>query len=201
MKLQELKLHTSIANIHRMYMAASDADIKHGLNWYSHAQLEIQEAMPDVPLIQAAALVASVSPRMPWERNIEAAQVIYKAAKAGLAPDNVKVCTFNANKRLAFQIAVLDKTADRAIDYLKGPKTKAFACNLAGDYSQVTVDGHALNIAMSTSNSLDNTPSIGGKQYHYVAGLYQEAAIEISIEPAQLQAITWLTYRRFRGIS
>ena len=158
--------------------------------------------MPYVPLRISAGVVAALSPRMPWEDNINSAAKVIAADKAGLSPEDVSVTAFHANKNKAFTIANMPWNADTSEveTILKGNKTKAFYRNLQGQ-DAVTVDGHATNIALGTMNSLDKTVGLTTKHYEYIESLYTELAESLCIKSYQLQAITWLTYRRLRGLS
>lgn len=205
MNTQELTIKATIGNIIGIYNQANADELRAGLTWYKTAEkvLRTRKDLRSYPIWKTAAVTAALSPRMPWDRNISATATVLKAVDAGLNPSDVKVTTFHANKDKAFEIAQLPNSypQSEALAILRGPKTCAFMRNLSGDMSCVTVDGHATNIALGTSTSLDNVVTLTKTQYLLIEALYIEAASRVGVEPAQMQAITWVTYRRLRGLN
>jgi hypothetical protein len=83
---------------------------------------------------------------------------------------------------------------------LNGPKISAFFDNIMGGDS-VTVDGHARNIAYAERVGLkSNAANIGKAEYRTIAQAYRDAAAILGIKACDLQAITWVTWRRIHGI-
>ncbi len=85
---------------------------------------------------------------------------------------------------------------------LKGPKTRAFyecLCN-PQDPHWVCVDRHAycvwLGRRLTTTSQLKMTP----KLLHVVAVDYRLTAKLTGLLPSQLQAITWVTWRRIHDV-
>lgn len=196
-------LDFTVANILERYYTATKEELIEGLDWYSASTRQIKQELYSVSLTKAACIVAALSPRMPWERNIEAAKTVLSAYHNGLTPGDISITTFDKNKAKAFELCALPDT-DNLNDFftvLKGNKTQAFAANLSGHDDAVTIDGHAYSIAKAERVPLANVPSMTDRQYHYIADLYREAADTVGITPYQVQAITWLTYRRINGIA
>jgi hypothetical protein len=79
---------------------------------------------------------------------------------------------------------------------LGGLKTRAFYVNILDPNNSdiVTVDTHAIKIAGI------NRDSVGVKLYNAIADGYRECAEYVGILPQQIQAITWITYKRELGI-
>jgi len=84
---------------------------------------------------------------------------------------------------------------------LKGQKITSFFCDIMGEFN-VTIDGHARNIAYNEKISLtDDRTNIGVREYRGLQDAYKDAAQQIDIMPYQLQAITWRVWRDRYGIT
>jgi hypothetical protein len=137
-----------------------------GANWYPQAFASIG-AIAGAYYLSArtvAGVVAALSPRNKWTRNlIDAEQLIriYKAAGLEEA-SQYKVCTFNRNKLKALQILDQDPTdPDRIRDILNGPKLVEFYNCITGNVDEVCIDGHAYSVWAGDRITLDKIPSIG----------------------------------------
>jgi hypothetical protein len=84
---------------------------------------------------------------------------------------------------------------------LSGPKVTVFAANILGDYSEVTVDRHALRVCLGRHT--DDNETSGwvrpGKRRAMLEAAYHEAARITREDAATLQAITWTVYRGCSG--
>jgi hypothetical protein len=66
---------------------------------------------------------------------------------------------------------------------------------------EVTIDGHALNIALGKRQGLTtDATNMGKRQYKEMQLAYVKAAKRVNIKPHVLQAITWTTWKREHGI-
>ncbi len=115
--------------------------------------------------------------------------------------DSFKVSTYGANKRKAWSILEEQlHTDDDILTRLNGQKTRSFYSNIRG-LDEVTIDGHALNIARGVRfNLTDDRTNLGKRLYRELQQAYVRAAKRVGIEPHNLQAITWTTWRREHGI-
>ena len=188
-----------------VYHLSSISERDHGAKWYPQA-FESISAIAGAYYMSArtvAGVVAALSPRNKWERNlIDAEQLIriYKAAGREDASD-YKVCTFNSNKAKALQILDQDPTDPQRIrDILSGPKLVEFFNCITGDVDEVCIDGHAYSIWAGDRITLDKIPSIGVKLRAKIKADYREAARIVKVCPSQMQATTWLTWRRLHGL-
>jgi hypothetical protein len=164
----------------KVYRQASEPDILAGKAWYAEAQSVARElsATGDISVTAAAAVIAHLSPRCPWERNISAArELVATGHTTGLS----------ANIAKAKKAMVAD---DPWSTFGKAPKTRAFASNILGDDNAVTVDVWAARIAGISEQQL----GLAGV-YEAVAHSYRLAAKRAGITPAQMQAITWVVIR------
>jgi hypothetical protein len=191
---------------------ATQADIASGLDWYRRAEAlaDRLSAAYGCSLAQAAAVIAALSPNNRWTRNCEDAENLIAAWKLGFDPAIVRVSTFNGNKRKAcLVLAMDDPTIDDLASLLhgrQGRKVEAFFRCIIGHHGSVCVDGHAYAIWCGKRISTSQTPSIGKLDYQRISHAYRLVArrsLEIcgeTLTPAQVQAVTWVTYRRIHGI-
>ena len=142
-------------------------------------------------------MYAALSPNNRVDQNWLDAQNVCIAATlydAEHAFDQIRVSTFYANKVKAFRIALGETNV------LSGPKVSAFAENLAGDTRKVTIDRHAFNVACGAEYIVDKRgPKITEKRRRRAASAYRVVAKRAGLEPSELQAITWLVWKRVTG--
>jgi hypothetical protein len=111
--------------------------------------------------------------------------------------EDFKVSCYNTMKLKAWSILEDDLTSDDEIlDRLNGQKIRSFYSNIRG-LDEVTIDGHALNIALGVRQGLttDKT-NMSKKVYKQMQEVYVRAAKRVDIKPHVLQAITWTTWKR-----
>ena len=199
--------------IKAMLMLASEVDMQDGKHWYRRAYDLAVRLMHvyDITLGQAVGVIAALSPNNKWERNCQDAEAIIKAHWLGCDPRLVKVCTFNKNKEKA--IAILNLSTDcHEVDFssqiqaiLNGRKVVAFYRCIMGFTDTVCVDGHAYAIWLGERVPTTQTPSIGKALYETITRAYVNVAKDSHaicgehLTPAQVQAVTWVTYRRLLG--
>jgi hypothetical protein len=83
------------------------------------------------------------------------------------------------------------------IDVLTGPKERAFYLNIIGDPDHVTIDGHAYSIWLGERITTDKikVPKSGHANRLACEEDYRSVAAEYNLNPAQVQAITWVVWR------
>jgi hypothetical protein len=127
-----------------------------------------------------------------------------KAWAYEISYDSVAVCSYSANKDKAQTILDLQLNREQIVKVLRGNKTIAFFLCIAnnGDSDSPCIDGHAYNIWNGTVTNLKEVPSMSDKTFRMIQDAYRDAAKLISevtglhYSAAQVQAITWVTYRR-----
>jgi hypothetical protein len=194
------------ASILGLFFLANTEDREIGLNWYANAHTISERIASEngFSTDQIAGAIAALSPNNKWDRNIQDAENLAKAIRAGIDPQTVKVCTFGPNKLKAIQILTSDVDSAEIVSILSGQKVIAFFLNIArnGDTDCPVIDGHAYNIAMGTVSNLREVPSIPSKAFSALQDLYRDAARQASaitgeaISAGQMQAVTWVCYRR-----
>ena len=198
-------------NISGMLQLATQGDILAGVEWYARAHnlgVRLIHAYDGLTLGQAVGVIAALSPNNKWTRNCVDAEAMIKAWHMGADPMGVKVCTFNPNKTKAAAILALtadDLETDTIAEILNGRKVVAFYRSIMGDPDAVCVDGHAYAVWIGERVPTTQTPSIGVKLYADIARAYQLVAKRsyelcgTTLTPTQVQAVTWVTYRRLLG--
>jgi hypothetical protein len=165
-----------------------------GRSWYNEARsyVKILSLRFELPEIICAGVVSALSPNNKWERNKIDAYAVINAVKNNIPVDQVKVCTYNANKDKAFAIARGDTRILK-----RSPKTYAFARNISGeDAHQVTIDKWHLRAIQTKSKSpRDCKTTITPLQYKNLEKDCQKVAKKYGLEPSVLQATVWVTIR------
>ena len=199
-------MKTNTENIKAVYQLASAVERVDGSNWYPVAHcvaLELADRY-HVTECQAIGVIAALSPRNRWERNVHDAEALISAYVAAGAPQAMltKVCTFTANKTKAIKILqAVDPTADEVRAILSGPKLKEFFGCILGSRDEICVDGHAYCIWSGGRTGLKDVPAIGVKLRREIKADYVKAAQALDVSPSVLQAITWIVWRRIHGVT
>src|SRR5690242_16785833 len=185
----------STRNVAKAYSAASADDRVEGRSWYATARAVAESLDPADPA-RAAAVIAVLSPRLSWRKNVEAARNAY-------AGRPLRVLGANARK------AELVLAGADPEDVVSGPKTRAFWRTIADptDPRAVVVDRHAVDVAVGCVLGDAARGRLLGRSggYDAVADTYRRAARLLSREygtaltPAEVQATTWLYWRRERA--
>jgi len=192
-----------IANIVACYKTADDDQRAGGMAWYSSAQCAAYDiaAKYDIAVYLVVAVIAALSPNNKWARNLVNADALIGAFLRGDGIDSVKVSTYHKMKQKAWDILAARPDYDTAKTMLKGQKITSFFCDIMGEFN-VTIDGHARNIAYAEKVSLtDDRSNIGKLEYRALQAAYEEAARQLGLMPYQLQAITWRVWRDRWGIT
>jgi hypothetical protein len=194
-------LPITYGNILAVFFNATDLETIHGAQWYVDANhaAAIMAQRYNVTLHTAAGVIAALSPNNKWERNLTDADSMIRAYSMGgyKSAESIKVGTYNANKTKA--LAIL--SGDDCLSVLGGLKVRAFYdCIIGGD--SVCVDGHAYAIWTGGYIPTTKTPKITPKVYQSIASDYRKAAATVNsilganYSAAQVQAITWIVWRR-----
>jgi hypothetical protein len=197
-------------HIAAMLAMASQTDLADGIEWYDRAKrlsLRLSHEY-GCTFEQAVGVIAALSPNNRWTRNCTDAEAMIQAWAIGVNPESVRVCTYGAMRSKAAQILALASPDRETIaKILNGRKITAFFLSIAGVHDAVCVDGHAYAVWIGQRITTTNTPSLGVKLYADIARAYvlvakrSAALCGESLTPAQVQAVTWVTYRRLIGLS
>jgi len=195
----------NVNNIKAIYLLATTQEKIDGAKWYQSAhEIALQLAIDyKLSLQTAAGVIAALSPRNKWSRNvIDAENLIEAFTRDSESAVNIKVCTFGKNKEKALKILENkdDLFVDTTRDILKGPKLIEFFNCICGNKDDVCIDGHAYCVWNGSRTSLKDVPSIGVKLRKEIKSDFRKAAAKFDISAAEMQAITWVAWRRIYGV-
>lgn len=190
---------TLIDRIDNIYNLANRSEHSRGLAWYYVANEFAADLAKKygLSLVVTAGIIAALSPENKWSQNtIDAEQLI-------VLGDKFTASTYsrNSDKALAFLHNDLDPVehyiGDKKYSWRKAAR---FFENIISpeEITGVTIDRHSGRVAHGYNLSGDealpyfSTP----KKYETTAKAYFSLADDIGILPQELQAITWLAYRR-----
>jgi hypothetical protein len=197
----------SIENIISIYRLATPEEKKFGVTWYAIALTECERIAIDLqlPTNIVVGVVSALSPNNKWERNIENARDLCNAYINGEHMDSVKVSTYNKMKQKAWDILCKCNCDDDIIKALNGQKIVQFFQNIMG-YDGCTVDGHAKGIYTGERFGL-TTPknTVTKSEYKEISEAYRLAGKKVrfqkrSLKAYEIQAITWLAWKRIHNI-
>ena len=195
----------NVNRIKAVYDLATPHEIAVGRAWYPQAYETARIMASDYGLCvqTVVGVIAALSPRNKWERNLlDAENLIEAYCVDRAAAAEVKVCTFGKNKVKAIKILDLDQDpfTDAILDVLSGPKLREFAsCILKLD--EVTVDGHAFCVWNGARTGLKDVPAIGVRMRAEIKSDYRKAAAKLGLSPSECQAVTWCAWRRIHGVT
>jgi hypothetical protein len=164
------------ANYVHLIDSATVSDAVNAGNWYSEAQaIAMQLSIRyNVTLEVAASVIAAFSPRTRWAQNVLNAEAFLNGDKVPALGNNIRMA---------------ERALELGFNALKGAKTNAFARNIAGDMSKVTIDVWMIRAA--GYDRLDANKSMNTLMTDVIvelAGFY-------NVAPAQLQALIWIVVR------
>ena len=196
------------SNIVGTYMLATACEQTEGIEWYARAMVAAQTISKlGVDVNRVAGVIAALSPNNRWERNLIDAENVCKVYINGDIDDvkQVKVCTYGKMLDKAIAILQCDNIADIP-DILNGQKIRAFYECIIGKSDAVVVDGHAYSIWIGERLTMKQVPNIGKKLYANIVADYISATHEINARfnlnllPYQVQAVTWVAWRRLHSV-
>lgn len=192
-----------VRNILKVYRLATDDDVRAGIEWYARAKREANRISRKfkIPVKTVVGVMAALSPNNRWERNKVDAYNMCSAFHEGLNVDDFKYSTYHNNRDKAWSILCDGLSDDEAIlTRLNGQKIRSFYSNIMG-LDEVTVDGHALNIARGYRVGLtDDKTNIGKRLYRELQDAYVRAAKRAGVKPHEMQAVTWTAWKRIHNI-
>jgi hypothetical protein len=181
-------------NIRKWMDEAIEEDVEEGLGWYEGARKFCFSKADEfkVAPIRVATLVSLLSPQKKWEQNLEEVESFLNEYFHQIAPQQAY---FASKKTMAECESVLSEGFEIPEHRTK---TYSFADNIANPYSTaVTIDRHAIKVANDDLTSQEI--SITAKRYREAAAAYNLVAVEEGLHAYQVQAITWVCYKRVVG--
>jgi hypothetical protein len=191
---------------------ATEADILEGKDWYDRAYrfaVQLIATYQPLTLGQAVGVIAALSPNNKWQRNCNDAEALIKTWATNGDYSMIKVCTYGKNKQKAIDILGLDAESldnEAIATILNGQKITSFYRSIMGDQANVCVDGHAYSVFIGERIATSQTPSIPKSLYETIQRAYKlvaDRSVDLCghhLSPVQVQAVTWVTYRRLHNV-
>ena len=198
----------SMENIIRIYKMATPEEKRDGIVWYVNAFADCKRIALDtkVPVHVVVGVVAALSPNNKWDRNIVNAKDLIEGYLNGEHVESIKVSTYHAMKHKAWSILDAMPDEDGVSLILNGQKITSFYRNIMG-HDTCTVDGHARNIYHGERQGLtDDKTNVGKREYFEISQAYVKAGKRVrvngrSLKAFEIQAITWVVWRRIHNIT
>ncbi len=174
---------TMAKNILDVYSIVGDVTAQ----WYELRHMEIAEvcAQQNIAMNVGCAVFAVLSPSLRWERNFSEACKLIQDHKENIMRNYT---AYGANVVKAWRI--LD--GESILSVLGGNKVISFYHNLLLVTQMVTIDRHAINIAVNGVNSgISGSYTTTAKSYNLFVSSYVLAASYTNLLPYQLQAAVW----------
>lgn len=175
---------TLVNRARRHLERATPADLEAAARWYddAHSLAVTLSQRAEIPLEHAAAVISAHSPRTLWSVNVAAA-----TAHLTVGP--------TAARRLGVigaNVARATRCKASGYDGLgNGPKTHAFARNIAGERDVVTVD-----VWMCRALGIDQDALGRVGAYEIAARAIAAVSREAGLEPATGQAAIWIVAKK-----
>jgi hypothetical protein len=177
-------------NILKTWRRVDENDVRDGVNWYPTAHT-LAEQIGKGDVKKGAGILAAFSPMVAWSLNVE------------MARNSVETGHFTGHFRANNAKAERIWNGEEPLRVLGGNKVRAFyQCILtAGECDTPVIDRHSIAVALNAFPSdKERSTYARGRWYDIFAKAYREVAAEIGIPVATLQAVTWVRWRREKGM-
>lgn len=192
-KGQVLTRTKTVNNILRVF---NDPRVEAETGWYDGANAYANKLANKfgVSPIKVAGVLASLSPLKSWDENKRIAKSFLTSGNA-YHTKTMKVKAENI-------VALDDDDVDRIQQILNGNKIKSFFLNIAfpDDDKAVTIDRHALCVALGRNLEENEIKDLTDNQYRFFVQCYKIAAKKKGIKPNEMQAITWVKWRKLKTL-
>lgn len=224
----KLEVPTTTRQVMKVFRSSTVAERSNGREWYRRARTLAEDLVTlygtnfaGVELYKdaverAAAVIAVLSPRLAWTKNVELAHKVYAdmaQIRSLTAGDNEMLREMVTNAVASFPGLKTNGSKAYALllgtdpeDVVSGPKVTAFWRTITNPFDPraVVVDRHALDVAMGKVLDDRQRGIILGRKgaYDALSDLYRRAAKQLTKEtgaewtPAEVQATTWVVWRR-----
>jgi len=195
-----------VANIAAILELATADDFQDGVTWYRRARRtggvlgRLAGYRGRRAHVVGAGVLAALSPSCEWDNNVACAfSVLDNGGRVTGTPSALQSQLF-VDRALAILAGVLP------LDVLGGEKVRNFyACIIdPTNPTAVCVDRHAAAVAYGytlTDKQMQNVVAVNksGSRYDAIADAYRAVAAARGLLPLEVQAITWVTWRRLKG--
>ena len=189
-------------NILKVFAQCTDAELQHGLTWYSDAKQEAQSMADkyELPLHVVIGVIAALSPTNSWEMNIRNADTMCRIFVDGGYVEDTKPSTYKTMRDKAWSILqTMPHNIDDVAFILNGPKITDFAYCIMGN-DVCVIDGHAWCIANADRRTMQEVPNIGKKLRAELQQAYSNAGKKHNMTAYEMQAATWVAWKRIHNV-
>jgi hypothetical protein len=196
-------------NILSIYSQSTDNEISEGAKWYNNANnlCQLMSAKYNLSLPHTVGILAALSPATNWNQNVIDVNNLLSLLNAGKDIKSITVTTYGGNKLKAYYLYSHPELNENEIfKVLLGAskrvnKTSTFYLNiLHPDIDQVvTIDRHSFRVNLGITKLTEI--ALTEKRYKLMSAAYIQASKHLEINAIQLQAVTWLTFRRLYTVS
>jgi hypothetical protein len=145
----------------------------------------------ELSINKACGIISALSPLKTWSQNKSIALDLIITNDCG---------HINSFKQKALDIINSNGTDEEILAILKGRKISSFYLNIR--YPQkaenVTIDRHALSVALGKWITEDDYRGITHKQYEFFKQCYILAAEKLEVSPLLVQSATWVKWRQIK---
>ena len=172
-----------------IYHNANPASVAEGLAWYesAHAIAACWADGTPYTVRQVIGVIAALSPRLHWARNLKVAAIVLKAHAQGRSVAEARVATGCFLQRIVAAYRILDGIDE----YPAGIKVQTFARAIEGDETNVVLDVWAFRAAISTKHDGAYTAD----EWRVTRDAFLKAAELAHVTPRQFQAVVWVAVR------
>jgi len=182
-----MNLTPTVSNVLDCFATADPESMVEGLTWYDDAHAFARYLSPH-KISKGAGVIAALSPMMGWDSNKKQAERAFRNLTAeglGLTRNCVKA------ERILYG-------AD-PLDVLSGNKVRAFYSTIVDPtgFDIPVIDRHAFDIAVGRVTD-DVSRSILSRRgvYDAFGEVYVKAAKCAGVSSSQMQAVTWIVWRK-----
>jgi hypothetical protein len=184
-----------VQNLLYFYDLADRFDVESGRSWYWEAHNWVRQKAEEFEVSPGlvAAVLAILSPRNKWNRNLIDTENTLRAVLYGEPSlESLTVSTFKKN--LAKAIRVIE-TNNPDLAHTS-QKVSCFVHNILDptDSTHITVDSWMIRAYRGEPHY--PAEALKGKQYEKVASEIREAAEIVGLHPVEFQAVVWVAVRR-----
>lgn len=187
----EILTRTKVVNrIVATFLKSSDLD---RYDWYmdAHNYAQYLAKTFNVSVIVSSGIISALSPVKRWEENKKLAFEFIKSK--GKSGGHMK--QFVEKARLILETAT---TEEEVCIILNGNKITAFFLNILHPKAKdrVTIDRHALSIALGTICTDELYRGMTKLQYEFFVACYIKASEKLGVSPLLVQSATWVYFRK-----
>jgi len=167
---------------------ATQKEIKKGRGWYPKINKLCKKHAKnyDTDSDTVAGIIASLSPRNRWERNLEDAITVLDAVRDNVAPEDVSCGTYHKGKFKAFAVA-------RKEVFIKPSSQKVYA--FCQNIAQLNSDFVTIDVWHIRACGFNGDKGVGTVAYRQLHELTLQVAKDLGLKGYEFQAIVWESIR------